>query len=68
MLHESEKRNPVITILWETAGAFLCGLIFSCTQLGSIPSPVPVAAAACTGPIGSAAVLLGALFAGSITQ
>ena len=68
MLNEAAKKRPVITVLWETAGAFLCGLIFSCTQLGSIASPVPVAAASCTGPIGSAAVLLGALFAGSITQ
>ncbi len=68
MLHESVKKRPIMTILWETAGAFLCGLVFSCTQLGSIASPVPVAAASCTGPIGSAAVLLGAFFAGSITQ
>lgn len=69
MLYESEDRdNPVITLLWETAAAFLCGLVFACSRLGSIASPIPAAASMCASSIGSAAVLLGALAAGCISH
>ena len=61
MSNEPQKNRSSFRILRDTAGAFLCGLIFSCAGLGSISCPVPAAAAFCTGSIGSAAVLVGAL-------
>ncbi len=69
MLYGSEEREkPGLTLLWESAAAFLCGLIFACTHLGSIVSPVPAAAGMCVSPVSSAAVLLGAITSGCITQ
>ncbi len=68
MLYRTDDReSPVLTILWETAAAFLCGLVFACSRLGGITSPVPAAAAMCASPVGSSAVLLGALAAGCIS-
>lgn len=64
----SEKAKTLVPIVWETAGTFLCGLIFACAELGSISSPIPVAVAACTSPIGAVAVLIGAIITGMITQ
>lgn len=61
MSKEPRKTKSSLSLIRDTAAAFLCGLIFSCAQLGSIASPVPVAAAFCTGSLGSAAVLLGTL-------
>lgn len=61
MSKEPHKIKSSLSLLRDTVAAFLCGLIFSCAQLGSIASPIPVAAAFCTGSLGSAAVLLGTL-------
>lgn len=60
MSNESLKVKSSLSVLRDTAAAFLCGLIFSCAQLGNVASPIPVAAAFCTGALGSAAVLIGA--------
>lgn len=61
MSNEPQKNRSSFRILRDTAGAFLCGLIFSCAGLGSISCPVPAAAAMCAGPVSSVAVLIGAL-------
>lgn len=68
MSYESpEKMKLIVPIVWETAGAFLCGLIFACAELGGISSPVPVAVAASVSPFGAAAVLVGAMITGSLS-
>ncbi|MBQ8688692.1 MAG: SpoIIE family protein phosphatase [Ruminococcus sp.] len=61
-----EKSKAIAAVVWETAGAFLCGLILACAELGGISSPIPVAVAASVSPFGAAAVLLGALITGSV--
>ncbi len=63
-----ENTKRIVPILWETAGCFLCGLIFACAELGGISSPIPVAAASCVGPIGAVSTLIGALVTGMIAQ
>ena len=65
---DPEKTKMIVPIVWETAGSFLCGLIFACAELGSISSPIPVAVAACMGPMGAVAVLIGTLVTGFIAQ
>ncbi len=59
--------SKVLSVLWEAAGAFVCGLIFSRAQLGPMISPIPVAVAMCLGPIGASSVLLGAILSGLVT-
>ncbi|MDD6269731.1 MAG: SpoIIE family protein phosphatase [Oscillospiraceae bacterium] len=67
MSKEFFKKKSSFSLFRETALSFLCGLIFSCAQLGSIASPIPVAAAVCTGCLGSVSVLLGAIVTGFIS-
>lgn len=61
MSNEPVKTKSSLSVLRDAFASFLCGLIFSCAQLGNIASPIPVAAAFCTGSLGSVAVLIGSL-------
>ena len=55
------RRNPFSRLLGEAGIAFLCGLIFSGAEIGSLPSPLPLAIAGCLSSTGAIAVLIGTL-------
>ncbi|MGN1225256.1 MAG: hypothetical protein ACI4TG_09175, partial [Ruminococcus sp.] len=55
------RQNAFPKILWEAGIAFLSGLVFSGAEIGSLPSPLPIAIAGCLSSTGAVAVLVGTM-------
>lgn len=55
------RQNAFPKVLWEAGIAFLSGLVFSGAEIGSLPSPLPIAIAGCLSSTGAVAVLMGTM-------